>query len=258
MPTTERTYTVKSKGVGLPDYAARAPLGQVRTGAISTLTDLAELAARLGSVVTFDRRGYVVLLDDFEDGIESWESSIAGSGSLYWTAGRAERGGFSMASQYSNGVREITRNLPVVPLGKNGLEVAFAWGVDTDTTMSFLLSYYAGATLLRGGARYSEADHALYILDSTGAWVLVASDVRAGIPYIFNNIKFVTDFNTKKYERLLFNGAEYDLSDHNLNEAVDASAPHMLISLMPITTDLVSWTAWFDTVIVTQNEPANT
>jgi len=35
---------------------------------------LAELATRLGSIVTYDRKGEVIFCDDFEDGIDAWRA----------------------------------------------------------------------------------------------------------------------------------------------------------------------------------------
>src|SRR4030042_6725681 len=63
--------TLTPKGVGLPDYSQSKPLGAVPVSSNSpvyTLTDSAELARRLGSITTFDGRGYILWYDDFEGG----------------------------------------------------------------------------------------------------------------------------------------------------------------------------------------------
>ncbi|GAH92629.1 unnamed protein product, partial [marine sediment metagenome] len=42
-------YVVRTRGIGLPDYAQPKPVGSVPVGPIYTSTDVGELAARLGS-----------------------------------------------------------------------------------------------------------------------------------------------------------------------------------------------------------------
>ena len=79
---------------GHPDYGGAAPLATVYT-----LQDLAELAARLGSIDVFDRRGNVLLLDDFESGIKKWLFGGTGSYSAGWICDRAEHGGFCLSIQ---------------------------------------------------------------------------------------------------------------------------------------------------------------
>jgi len=46
---------------GHPDYGQAGP-----TSLIATVPDLGELAARLGSNNTWDRRGFILWYDDFE------------------------------------------------------------------------------------------------------------------------------------------------------------------------------------------------
>lgn len=256
MPIIVERGACPLRGLSLPDYAAPKTIGTVPVGSVYTSTDIAELAARLGSIVTFDRRGNVAWMDNFEDGIQAWESTFYQS--LSWDPINAARGGFSLATEYANSDRDITHNLPLLPLGKNGLEVSYAFGADTKTYMPFSLSFYDGAAMLQGAVRYSENDHTLEILNSTGGYTLVASDVQGGRAGIFAVIKLVIDFATKKYERLIFNGVEYDLSAHSIYEAASVAAPHVTITLKPVTTSGFLWTAWYDAIILTQNEPANT
>ena len=52
---------------GVQDFGASS--GQNSTYG---LTDLGELAVRLGSPVSFDRRGDVVMMETFEDGLDAW------------------------------------------------------------------------------------------------------------------------------------------------------------------------------------------
>ncbi|GAI49683.1 unnamed protein product, partial [marine sediment metagenome] len=60
---------------GQPDYGSSA----VKEVA-GTLADMGELAARLSSIVEYDRRGDVVYLDDFEEPVLKWSPLAAGAG----------------------------------------------------------------------------------------------------------------------------------------------------------------------------------
>ncbi|MFH1593720.1 MAG: hypothetical protein ABID09_03365, partial [Candidatus Omnitrophota bacterium] len=60
-----------------PDYTSK---GKLNT--ITASTDNAELAVRLGSVVTFDRRGNVIFIDDFEGATLFWTTGGAGVGNV--------------------------------------------------------------------------------------------------------------------------------------------------------------------------------
>jgi len=50
---------------GAPDW-----WGTEQTSTVHLVQDVGELAARLGSIVTFDRRGNVIWLTSFEDGLQ--------------------------------------------------------------------------------------------------------------------------------------------------------------------------------------------
>jgi len=100
---------------GQPDYGM-----YTLANTIYRLTDMGELAARLGSINTYDRRGDVIFLDSFESGLTAWSPSSACTGSdLVQSAKHARSGGFSakfvcgsdgtrqaqLAKQYSNYTR---------------------------------------------------------------------------------------------------------------------------------------------------------
>ncbi|GAI16225.1 unnamed protein product, partial [marine sediment metagenome] len=76
---------------GGPDWGTPGPLKT-----IYTLEDMAELVARLGSIVTFDRRGNIIWLDDFEGTLGKWGIETEGAGySAQLSAEAARSGGFS-------------------------------------------------------------------------------------------------------------------------------------------------------------------
>ena len=66
MFTVAKEWTIPTRGVGLPDYSTQAPIGGVPQGSIYTSQDSGELATRLGAYNSIDRRGSVILHDNFD------------------------------------------------------------------------------------------------------------------------------------------------------------------------------------------------
>ncbi|GAI56753.1 unnamed protein product, partial [marine sediment metagenome] len=63
---------------------------------IYRLADMGELAVRLGSIVTHDRRGDVIWMDNFDSGIAKWyQFASDDDGLVEWSAERSRSGGFS-------------------------------------------------------------------------------------------------------------------------------------------------------------------
>ena len=76
---------------GARDFGIYAP-----KETIVTIEDLGELAVRLGSPVNYDRKGDVVWVDGFEDGIDKWDIDLTlGRGSFTWESAHSRDGGFS-------------------------------------------------------------------------------------------------------------------------------------------------------------------
>lgn len=256
MPIVE-TYTVQTQGVGLPDYSQAKPEGQVPIGSIYTSTDVGELAPRLGGVNTYDRRGNIIWKDDFEDGVNQWtEFPLAG---YSWSSDRIRNGGFSLAKLYSAAANHtLTRVLPNVPLGRNGMESSFAWGASGGTFITLRFRLFTGTLMLEGAVRYHNGLQSIYYLDANNVFTLISANILSATTFIFNTMKVVVDFSNALYMRLLFNNLEFDISANAIYQVASALAPHMDVILECSTTDAGTWTMWWDDVIVTQNEPINT
>ncbi|GAG14536.1 unnamed protein product, partial [marine sediment metagenome] len=94
------------------------------------LQDMGELAARQGSIVTFDRRGNVIWYDDFESSLNKWLLYDLGVGAAVVESNEAARNGLvsckvttsAVLGQYS-GIRH-DHMIPV--LSKLGFEISAA------------------------------------------------------------------------------------------------------------------------------------
>ncbi len=67
---------------GTPDWA-----GTAAQSITAPVADMGELAARLKSVDVYDRRGNVILADNFDGGAQTWQFVNSGAGeTIQWTS----------------------------------------------------------------------------------------------------------------------------------------------------------------------------
>lgn len=239
---------------GHPDFGAQAPLATVYS-----LQDMAELAARLGSIVTFDRRGNVLLLEDFEGSLAkaaAWEYDAGGGVSisnLY-----ALHGDFSCRILApANGVARIYYMLPFPQLSRMGVEFSFN-RVDGGHLEYIDLQFHLDDNVnwWYGQIRWTAA---------TGIWKLYTAEpfpieLAPIVNYTygnaaFNHIKLVVDHVTKKYVRLLSNNLAYDISAYSLASGLTDAAPHIEMILKTHADAADEAENYIDDIIVTQNEP---
>lgn len=236
---------------GQPDFSTTAPKTTVYS-----LVDLGELAARLGSIVTHDRRGDVVLLDDFESGLEGWEIITNGANSaVALTSTRYRSGGFSIklvTGAVNGNYASIRRHVPYPVTGRFGYELSWASG-STPFYHGFNIGFYTGTTLYRGiieyvpstgGIRYTSGGGTTYF--GTPGLVLSTS--------LFNVLKVVIDMEGRNYVRCILNETEYSLADIALQSSASGASPHMYVDYLIYTTAGAK-TVYVDDAIITQNEP---
>lgn len=259
MPRTVSSYTVKAKGIGLPDYAAPAPLGQVPIGPVHTLTDVGELAARLGSIDTFDRRGNVIWMDDFEAPILKWLTDTVGGGSVPVLS--TTQAWMGIQSVYlavdAAGRSTIFNFFPLVRRGRIGAEFyTYLKGI-TPGYLSLQLTIYDGTNTTWAELRLDSVARTATIVTPAGD-IVVATSVFPLIAYeTFVPAKLVVDMDTDRYVRLLIGPDEIDLSAHALNPLGDTTQKLItgLIELVGGTEGIAI--CHVDEFILTQNEPPN-
>lgn len=238
----------------LPDYTTKW-----RMATIFANIDDAELAARLGSIDTFDRRGNVVWMDDFEASTLKWKAITHGdNAAVALSAASAYSGAQSMAltagegaTGYAYGHRYITTSIA----GKIGLDLCFT--VDSATkTLTFWLIYNYGNYDYRGELIYYPATDKLVLTDSAGT----EQDVFTSRPLYedslcYHHLKLVIDSSTLKYVRVLLNEHSFDASAYSLYPASVAGTTHMRVGLQHVSDHAAVKTIYIDNVIITQNEP---
>lgn len=239
---------------GGPDWGAAAP-----TATIATVDDLGELAARLGSPVTFDRRGNVVYIDQMQWGIESWvQTNISGTGAIAWSADRYLSHGKSLSIAPTNGTVsqiEAARYYPTLRPGQVGVELALSWGDLADQTTLILIPAASEFPRRSYSLRLSGAGVLQYQANG-GGWVNLASnsDLVVAAAGRWHFVKLVVDTTNHKWVRLIYDNTEYDLSSIVAAEGV-FSTVGPLIAIRSLSEAPSNGIVYVDNVIFTQNEP---
>ncbi len=129
---------------------------------IHKIADMGELGVRLGSIDTFDRRGDIVFLDDFEGGIQKWDVLVSGLlGSLDVSTAYARNGMCSAELVAGSNLEHRARMVKATPYivrSRFGLECSFIVPVITDQ-VNITLGIYTGTHYILGGFKYDDTNH---------------------------------------------------------------------------------------------------
>lgn len=241
-------------GHGTPDWWGGAPKSTTYA-----LGDMAELAARLGSIVTFDRRGDVVFLDSFDCGLSAWNVKTVVSGSdAYPVVTPTRSPGLAItlvtpADTYD--FQAIYRVFPLTVLGKVGVECSFT-PVDDLAYFALDLAYYDGAKVWDFTIWYDHVLGEITVSAADGSYPVIGSP---GVQRVYGGsmcvLKAVVDILMVKYDRVLFNEHTYDGSEYGPvgNVALDKPVLVMIVQGWSATAANIGVT--IDDFILTQNEP---
>lgn len=221
--------------------------------------DLAELAVRLGSPVTFDRRGDVIWLDDFENGLNKWTLGTAFAHSeVYLSSAKAFRGTYACAivtSDQLNGYTWITRSFQPAVVGQMGTEITYQI-VDTEVDFDLGISHYTGSDEYGYRLKHDSSANKLYYLDSGSNWQEALANVYATTtPTGWNTMKLVVDFAAEEYVRAVFNDQGVPLAGHTCPHTTIGTEPGLGTVIRVHGDTSTTYQAYLDNVIITQNEP---
>ena len=238
----------------LPDYTTKYKLTTVFAN-----IDNSELAARLGSVVTFDRRGNVIFIDDFEADTLKWKTGGAGTdNAVALDTTWAKTGNKSCKLTAGKGVggqAYIYRYFGVPITGKIGLEHSFTLNASTSRVLTEL-RHFTGTKYYTGYIRYTLPDGTLEVYDGAAGFITIEDDYYLeSANDTFHTLKLVVDTDTKKYIRLLINNTTWLLSDYSLKQENDNTKTSMYAAIVHTQDTAAAKSIWVDDVILTQNEP---
>lgn len=239
---------------GTPDWGVTA-------GAVTTfqLTDLAEHAVRVGSVDSFDRRGDVLFIDGFEDGLNKWIDDFVGTGAAVAQSNAQARNELYVArlTAGSDGNRyaEIQHRQALPSLSPLGVEFSFHRSATIDN-LELRFHVFDGTNRVRFQVRWRDADEDLQYYDSAGVYQTFATGVTLlGALTLFHTAKLVVDPSAQEYSRFILGRRAYSLA--NIAGRVDGAAGGDYSQTFIRNTgragvnDIVD----VDDVILTQNEP---
>jgi len=240
---------------GTPDWGVTA-------GAVTTyqLTDLAELAARLGSIDTFDRRGDVVWLGGFEHGLNKWGSLVSGTGAAVGvSAARSRNGQFSAlltAGSDASRRAEIAREIALPVLSVLGCEVSFSLGSAIDL-LDLVVDVFDGTNQVEYYVWWDADAETLNYLDVNGDVVVLATGVDPWKSQtLFHTLKLVVDSSAAQWVRLILDDQQYSLAGVAgwvIGPGTDRRL-RLTVRLWGHAGD--NDTLYVDDPIITQNEPA--
>jgi len=218
----------------------------------------AELAVRLGSIVNGDRLGNVLLMEDFESGIQKWAREASVGSTVRHSTLTAHNGAFSCelyADNVAGHYAYINRGITYPPsLTCLGVEMAFAPQAGM-MDVHLWLNVYDGTTQHAVGMKYETQAKTLYYRNAALGWTLIATQpVSVGNIWIWNRLKFVIGLTTGNYVRAQLNSVEYDLSAVPMHAA--ASVTYPVISLTARSErNAMAANLYVDDIILTQEEP---
>jgi len=240
---------------GQPDYGAQAA-----KQTIGSLADMAELAARLGSINTFDRRGDVMFIDGFESGLAPYYPFCGGTGcNVRQNSEYSRNGGFSCKlTTGSDGTRQATilRICPYPVLGNLGFEISFTMQILMET-YDFTLRLEDNLIRYTATIRYDEVNDSLQYLDEDGNYIDIETELLMyKHVHLFNTLKMVVDFTNREYVRLMINEHSWSLADIPLRSEAAAWGDRISARLTCTGQDDGNNHYIFaDDFIITQNEP---
>jgi len=244
---------------GQPDFGMYAPKTKIYGQA-----DVGELAARLGSICTYDRRGDVVWLDDFESSETKWYAEDSGAGEVAGQSSeRARSGSYSYRMDLGAAIdrwASIRRYFAPLNPAKIGVEISWSqYLLIENNRFEMWLIHYNGTRRYDFRVALDTSGIAWPILkywDSTPDWHVIET-VNANIAEeLFLNMKLVINSDTHKYERILLGAKEYDASAFSVSDGPSGTGEQFLVLLKysSLTAGAVN-RAYIDDFIITQNEP---
>lgn len=239
---------------GAPDYGLYAPKDTT-----ASISDMGEVAARLGSIVTFDKRGDVVDFDNFEDAVLKWAviiSNPACYARLDSTHVRSGSQSVRLHTAATNlwlaGIEKFTRHVGTKRLG---VETSFS-NVSYNCYIYITMQYYDATWLHEADLRITPNTGALALWVPPGAWVTIATLGQIlNDEHLFYTLKMVVDFDTDKYLRLLYSQHEYDVSAHSLYTELSPVTPFLRTRIRIENIGAFANDGWMEDFVYTQAEP---
>lgn len=239
---------------GAPDWWGTEP-----TATVHPIQDAGELAARLWSPVTFDRRGNVVFMDTFQDGLNKWHlGDLYENAEVHLSVVKALVGAYSarlITPDSDTLFVWIARDFQPTVESKIGAEYSYQI-IDSEVDFVVGISHYTGSDEYSYNIKFDTSAGKLYYQASNGDWVEAETGLVAGTaPTCWNTMKLVVDLSAKEYVRAVFNDTTVPLAGLVCPHTTIGSEAALYSHVRGHGDVSQTYTAYVDRVIITQNEP---
>ncbi|RLI52176.1 MAG: hypothetical protein DRP09_18435 [Candidatus Thorarchaeota archaeon] len=238
----------------LPDYTTKYKLTT-----IYSQIDSGELAARLGALSRYDRRGNVIWQTGFEYGMKNWSTLISpGAGTIEASTDHAEIGEYAMKYTHqdvSGNSLMASIRIPPAVLGRQAVELAYSMDPNI-AHISLEPTIYTGSYRLEPKVVIDNANDRITYVDSTGTEQVLATDVfQYNSTSIFHKLKCFYDSEKIEYIRVMLDSVTYDMTGIKMYKVTNTTAPHIWIQIESENGSADTNEMFVDNVILTQNEP---
>jgi hypothetical protein len=225
----------------------------------TVVADLGELAARMGSPVTYDRRGEVVYFEDMRHGLNDIDFISAGFGATYAiTADHGLTSGYTLAistsaldgsfvswSNYHNIVTSETVGIEECFMAYKKFKYHSLFGY-TDT----------GVNMLAPAIRLNGVTKTLEYQNDTGAWTVIHTfGYYPYGSYHHHHLKLVYNIISKKYMRFMFDDLEIDMTGFGFLVGVTQGHPGIYANVGHTVSDAQVNALYHNHLVITLNEP---
>ena len=237
---------------GLPDDANVMGYGDMQRS-----DDITELAARLGSPLTYERRGNVLYSETFKHGASTWNvlrASVAENATLTGSYHITDGAGLLLETTLDTAqIVSGKRDLPLFSEGFYGLFIVASMRADTKY-FQLAAEYYDGTKVWDYSIRLSSMYETLGYKGSAGAFVELTDELNffSGRDN-FHAIGIVFDTVTDEYTEITLDGVTYDMSDITTQGVINATAPLVRVDMWVESDSLNQATAVVDSVVLVQN-----
>ena len=242
---------------GKPDW------GHLPSTTIFGLDDMGEAVVRLDSPVLWDRRGEVILLDDFEDGLGKCIPNIpATDGAVYRYTGASAHGTICLRVRTGTdpvNTATIAWEIPPPVLSCIGLECSFGFSVLT-RYIRWDIEHSTGGTIRQARLRYDHVNQIMECLNPAGGYTPCVSGLTTDATDAPAHIlKLVINPTFDYYWRVILDNTEYDLSAYPYRVFSPAVGEEVIFRVYVegrvVNSTKLNGALYLDRVIGTQNEP---
>jgi len=225
---------------------------------LQRVDDLAELAARMGSIVNYSRSGNIWLLEDFEGDISKWRTQTGpAAGEVVVCDERVYSGNISLKMETGVGVDPyayLAKWMPVPPISRIGLATTFSFADDIEY-LHWEVNFTEGLLAYHFRVQYWPVAGRLTFNDP--AWGFIEFALPGPMDTTqptFHSGKLVVDMLTKEYIGFWFDNTGYDLTGKVGPTTAFAFAPISEFVLYAEAVNPGPAFCYLDNVILTYNE----